>query len=75
MPENLGEMINFLGLFHTDPRLMYVGIETGDALMKSRTSVRTGGTAHMQNYKTEELVRQAKRQDADATWINMVRDD
>ena len=29
----------------------------------------------MQNYKTEELVRQAKRQDADATWINMVRDD
>lgn len=34
--------------------------------MKSRTSVRTGGTAHMQNYKTEELVRQAKRQDADA---------
>lgn len=34
--------------------------------MKFRTSVRTGGTAHMQNYKTEELVRQAKRQDADA---------
>ena len=34
--------------------------------MKSRTSVRTGGTAHMQKHKTEELVRQAKRQDADA---------
>ena len=29
----------------------------------------------MQNYKTEELVRQAKRQELDATWINMVRDD
>ena len=29
----------------------------------------------MQNCKTEELVRQAKRQDAGATWINMVRDD
>ena len=75
MPENLGEMINFLRLFHTNPRLMCVGTKTRDALMKSRTSVRTGGTAHMQNYKTEELVRQAKRQDADATWINMVRDD
>ena len=34
--------------------------------MKSRTSVRIGGTAHMQKHKTEELVRQAKRQDADA---------
>ena len=45
---------------------MCVGTKTRDALMKSRTSVRTGGTAHMQNYKTEELVRQAKRQDADA---------
>lgn len=56
----------FLGLFHVYPRLMYVGKETGDALMRSRTSVRTGGTAHMQNHKTEELVRQAKRQDADA---------